>query len=214
MSYDRTNSNNLRKEEKMFDNVGGKLKSIAVLSMLVGIAVSIAAGAAFLGNEDTVIIGLVIIAAGIVVSWISSLGVYGFGTLIENSDIVVSKLENLSKRAVNKPAVDTIEEIKAEKERIASLLKSGKMKQAEYDKALVKLWAEEEKLKKAIVNKSKTFDQILVESGLSSEQKTKLLEIKALKDDGFITQNDCKNRMTAVLQDVPLDLLVSLLEKV
>ena len=101
--------------------------------------------------------------------------------------LLVNPEVDLRTRQIYSAIYNAIEDIKAEKERIASLLKSGKMKQAEYDKALVKLWAEEDKLKNAIVNKSKTFDQILVESRLSSEQKTKLLEIKALKDVFFVT---------------------------
>ena len=42
-------------------------------------------------NEDTVLLGFLIIIIGPLCSWIGSFMIYGFGQLVENSDILVTQ---------------------------------------------------------------------------------------------------------------------------
>ena len=76
----------------MFNNIGEKLKSVARIITVFGIIVSIIAGILTLKNNG---IGIVIALLGSLVSWMSSLALYGFGQLIENSDRMVAMQKQL-----------------------------------------------------------------------------------------------------------------------
>lgn len=75
----------------MFDNVGGKIKAVAKVVTWVGISASVISGFILMLQEGTGVIGLFIMMIGSLVSWISSLMTYGFGQLVENSDILVAQ---------------------------------------------------------------------------------------------------------------------------
>lgn len=70
----------------MFTNIGTKIKTTAkvfawvgiILSVLAGVALTISAG--FIG-------GILVAIVGSLLSWVGSLALYGFGELVENSDI-------------------------------------------------------------------------------------------------------------------------------
>ncbi len=70
----------------MFDNIGGKIKGLAKVLCLVGIAVSaIGAIASWCANsyyQPTIVPGFIVLIVGSVGSWLSSLFTYGFGELI------------------------------------------------------------------------------------------------------------------------------------
>ena len=80
----------------MFENVGEKLQSIAIISCVLGIIGSIVVGAVLF--EVSVIMGLVIIVVGCLGSWISSLAIYALGLCAENA-------ENHPGSVVTKPAL-------------------------------------------------------------------------------------------------------------
>ncbi len=76
----------------MFDNIGSKLKTVAQVFAWLGIGASALIGLIVMfANGDTPVPGLLIIGLGCVGSWISSLGMYGFGQLIENTDKLVAQ---------------------------------------------------------------------------------------------------------------------------
>lgn len=82
----------------MFSNVGGKLKIVAVVLCWVGIVVSFVAGLdlVMVGMEQysttDVIGGFVVMITGAAFSWIGSLVLHGFGTLVANSEDIADKL--------------------------------------------------------------------------------------------------------------------------
>ncbi len=76
----------------MFDNIGGKLKSVARIITVSGIIVSIVAGILTLRYNG---LGIVIALLGSLVSWASSIALYGFGQLVENSDRMVAMQKQL-----------------------------------------------------------------------------------------------------------------------
>ncbi len=121
----------------MYENVGGKLKGLAVASMLVGIILSISIGGLFFENEDMIFIGIIIMIAGFLMSWISSLALYGFGQLVENSDKIAI---GMRKKQVNNSIVLAPEDIEAQKNRLDQWLSMGAITQAEYDRKLMELW--------------------------------------------------------------------------
>lgn len=71
----------------MFNNIGGKIKGLAKVLCLVGIAVSaIGAIALWCANsyyQPTIVPGFIVLIVGSVGSWLSSLFTYGFGELID-----------------------------------------------------------------------------------------------------------------------------------
>lgn len=80
----------------MFDNIGGKIKSFSMFVCIVGIITAVCIGISFILNGNA-IIGFVILAVGSIVSWLGSFFSYGFGQLVENSDIIAAqfKRENI-----------------------------------------------------------------------------------------------------------------------
>ena len=73
----------------MFNDIGGKIKSLAVFCAFLGIAASIITGLILIftskSYNPTANTGLIIIVAGSLGSWIGSFSMYGFGELIEKT---------------------------------------------------------------------------------------------------------------------------------
>lgn len=73
----------------MFENIGRKIKGVAQFITLLGIIVSIMFFLSLI--EDNTVIAFAVLIVGCVGSWLSSLLLYGFGQLIENTDIIAGK---------------------------------------------------------------------------------------------------------------------------
>ncbi len=84
----------------MFNNIGKKIKAFAIFFASIGFIISLIAGITLLFDSG---FGILIIIIGCLGSWISSIFFYGFGELIENSNIIVSILskDNLSDNRKN-----------------------------------------------------------------------------------------------------------------
>ena len=77
----------------MFENIGGKIQKLAQIICILGIIASFIAGITVgaIGSYRTwqfLLIMVLIWGAGALASWISCFMVYGFGRLIENSEII------------------------------------------------------------------------------------------------------------------------------
>ncbi len=85
----------------MFDNIGGKIKDQARSSCYLGIVISMLLGAMLLlsGQGILMILGLLIAVAGSLVSWQSSFVLYGFGEMVENSDILAGRIQGKEPKA-------------------------------------------------------------------------------------------------------------------
>ncbi len=75
----------------MFNNIGGKIKGLATVLTSAGIIASCIIGIIYIlsGDGDNVLQGFLILAIGSLSSWLGSFLLYGFGQLVENSDILV-----------------------------------------------------------------------------------------------------------------------------
>ncbi len=76
----------------IFGNVGKKIKTLAIVVFVVGFMVSAAVGIMLLSWEDAG--GLVVWIGGALVSWISSLMIYGQGELIEKATQIAENTKN------------------------------------------------------------------------------------------------------------------------
>lgn len=65
----------------MFDNIGGRIKALAVVTCILGMIASVIWGFVLFADS----IGLLVMAVGCVCSWVGTFTLYGFGELIEET---------------------------------------------------------------------------------------------------------------------------------
>ena len=76
----------------MYDNIGGKIKGLAKTSFIVATIAAVITGIALIAtDEDLIGYGLLVMVVGPIVAWFSSWLLYGFGQLVENSDIIAAE---------------------------------------------------------------------------------------------------------------------------
>ena len=85
---------------KIFDNIGGKIKAVAKVFFWIGTVISILfAVSFFLGYAQLkdysssaatgeLITGILVLVLGPLATWLSVIMMYGFGQLVENSDVL------------------------------------------------------------------------------------------------------------------------------
>lgn len=83
----------------MYNNIGGKIKLLAVLITAVCSALSIYCGCSILFGDKNVL-GWLFIVLGPLVSWLSSFVLYGFGQLIQNSQKLCDRLYEYEKETL------------------------------------------------------------------------------------------------------------------
>ena len=71
----------------MFNNIGSKIRGLAIGGFVIGALVSVIFGIVLL-SIDATITGLIYLFIGPVVSWLSSLLLYGLGQLIDDTAII------------------------------------------------------------------------------------------------------------------------------
>lgn len=118
----------------MFDNIGGKIKTLASFLALIGIIASFVFGFVLFGSDnDMILMGVVIIVVGSIASWIGSFLLYGFGELIEKACIIEERL------ALN-PQMQSARELRSlqdeRKVALDDLLKKGVISEEEYREAM------------------------------------------------------------------------------
>ena len=82
----------------MFENIGEKIKMSAKVLCWVGIIVSVVYGIVYMVSTEFWDFGIIyffisvlIMVVGSLLSWVSSLGLYGFGELVDNVSDIASK---------------------------------------------------------------------------------------------------------------------------
>lgn len=79
----------------MFKNIGGKIKTLAVILTVIDIIGSIVGGIVLIDMDEG--LGATVIVVGILFSWINSFFIYGFGELIENTQKIERNTSSLGK---------------------------------------------------------------------------------------------------------------------
>ena len=75
-----------------YDNIGGKIKGWAKWIFAIEAIAAVISGFVLMAqNEDMILIGLLVAVLGPIVAWVSSWLLYGYGQLIENSDIIAEE---------------------------------------------------------------------------------------------------------------------------
>ena len=84
----------------MYDNIGKKIKGLAMTIFIIEAIAAVIAGIFYIAANEYMLLGLLTMAGGFLVAWISSWFLYGFGELIDKvCDIArnMHKVENTSK---------------------------------------------------------------------------------------------------------------------
>lgn len=115
----------------MFDNIGGKIKGLASILTWIGIVASVIIGIIFIADGDGG--GILIMILGSLTSWLSSLLLYGFGELIENTSTIA---QNTSKGKSGTNG-STAQSQKAQE--LKKLYSQGQLTEEEYRDALENL---------------------------------------------------------------------------
>ena len=89
----------------MFNNIGGKIKTLAKIICWIGVALTTITGVSMFDNR--ILVGLIIIAVGFLVSWIGSFVMVGFGELIESSSETRDMTRELLERNIVLPNAET-----------------------------------------------------------------------------------------------------------
>lgn len=111
----------------MFNNIGGKIKTLASLLAWLGIIASFILGFVLLSIDDSMIpIGVIVIVVGSLISWIGSFLFYGFGELIEKVCIIEERL-------TLHPQKQSVQETQSLRDdALLELLKKGVISEDEY----------------------------------------------------------------------------------
>ena len=129
----------------MFENVGGKIKTLAKVTTWIGIIASIIVGFGVMFTQKSgggFLMGLLIMAVGSFASWLASLSSYAFGQLVENSDILVMRTRassptpplTASQTLQNNPTAPKTERTKMEKlKALIELRNAGVITADEYE---------------------------------------------------------------------------------
>ena len=91
----------------MFDNIGGKIKTLAKVICWIGIIASCIWGVYLWIKDDGFFSGLGAIIGGVLGSWLSSWTTYGIGEAAENSEAAL-----LEQRAIQKKLDQVLREVK------------------------------------------------------------------------------------------------------
>lgn len=167
----------------MFDNVGGKIKGVAQLVTWLGIIASVIGFMVLVGNEDTTGLAFAVLIVGCIGSWLSSLTLYGFGQLIENSDSLV-KINSIN-------ANITIQENECTAKSDCDIAKESN-----------------DNTTNTVVS---PLHKLLTESELSEEQINEVLKLQGMKGSGAISSSNCRKQTYKIIEDLSIDKVMKIL---
>ena len=82
-----------------YDNIGSKIKGWAIWIFLGEALAAVIAGIALIAEDaDMALVGFLLIFLGPIVAWVSSWLLYGYGQLIENSDIIAEEFKRTNEK--------------------------------------------------------------------------------------------------------------------
>ncbi|MBQ7309265.1 MAG: hypothetical protein IJW87_03720 [Clostridia bacterium] len=123
----------------MFDNIGSKIKNLTKICCWIMIVIGVAGGLVLLimGADwgDGLMIGLGLAAMIVLplLAWIGSFLMYGFGELVENSQIIAGNTRGNTAKSITQKTVENARITKFEK-----LRAQGLITEEEYQEAIKK----------------------------------------------------------------------------
>lgn len=90
----------------MFEDIDVKLKVVAYVQCILGIIGSVILGIIIMA-ADLIGIGLLVMAYGSFMSWLSSLGIYGLGEAVDRATVAAQKTQHILQRLDNPTTANT-----------------------------------------------------------------------------------------------------------
>ena len=88
-----------------YDNIGSKIKGLAKAGFIVeAIAAVVTSIVIMVSDDDLFFYGLLVMFLGPIIAWVASWLLYGFGQLIENSDIMAQEYNRKNQKYKQKVA--------------------------------------------------------------------------------------------------------------
>ena len=82
-----------------YENIGNKIKGLAQMVFVVEAIAAVITGIALMATDEVLILyGLLVLIVGPIVAWVSSWLLYGFGQLVENSDIIAEEHKRVNEK--------------------------------------------------------------------------------------------------------------------
>ena len=94
----------------MFENVSGKVKTVAHFTAILGIIASVIGGLFFMSREESFIIGLILAVIGSLFSWIIAIFLFGFGELLEKVGDIEENTRNSGNNFIDENPQNTDED--------------------------------------------------------------------------------------------------------
>ena len=118
----------------MYDNIGEKIKGLAIAFFIVEAIAAVIAGIALMAiDEDLILFGALTLIVGPVVAWVSSWLLYGFGELIDKTCDIERNTRGGERKSEAQSKIDAERINKIEK-----LRSQGLITEEEYQKAISK----------------------------------------------------------------------------
>ncbi len=114
-----------------YDNIGGKIKSWAIWIFIVEAIAAIIGGVTLIGNDD-ILYGFLTIVFGPIAAWVSSWLLYGFGQLIENSDIIAAEYNRKNEKHEKEVAKNNEKKQAQRKKQIKANMENPNFDEDEY----------------------------------------------------------------------------------
>lgn len=96
----------------MFDNIGERIKGLAIVLNIIGTIAAIIIGLLLLTNQKPLFVsGFLVIVLGCILVWMSAYLLYGFGQLIQNTDFLVRNINNEKRKTTQKELSNTSQNI-------------------------------------------------------------------------------------------------------
>ena len=91
----------------MFDNIGGKVKAIAMGVFVLEIVAAVISAIVFAVVAESFWPFLVILVAGVVIAYLSVMMLYAFGELVENTTVIARQVGKIAVSNASNAAEDT-----------------------------------------------------------------------------------------------------------
>ena len=116
-----------------YENIGDKIKGLAQTTFFVEAIAAVITGIALIvTDEDLIIYGLLVMVVGPIVAWVSSWLLFGFGQLIENSDIIAAEYNRKNEKHEKEVAKNNEKKQAQRKKQIKANIENPNLDEDEY----------------------------------------------------------------------------------
>ena len=80
----------------MFKDIGYKIETVASVVCAIGIGISLVVGLGLALVYEQMVLGIIVALGGMLISWLSTILMYGFGTLVRTNEEMNEKIYQMN----------------------------------------------------------------------------------------------------------------------